>query len=319
VSNKRNRKKGPQGYRQATSRVAERSSPSKVAEPRRPGLLGGLFGAPVPASMSAMPTYRRSLGSGFLLVGANPLLLAVLFLWILATWLALAAFGYIGTPNVPLGQALSLPPLSIGADLQSVLVVFGQPTGIYALLPMLVLRAILLAVLAGLIAEGFQTGSVSVSGALRGLRAVPIVLGGVILSLLSVMALFLVASSGPGFGSLAQVLLPAATLWLLGFMPFIAVSERRSLPAAISRSVAGGRIPGGRQFLFCLSYLLLSTILQALTPGTRITANPSLATWAYVLLVAYVHVGFFAAFGYRWLVIQDAVPEPSAAASARRR
>jgi hypothetical protein len=184
---------------------------------------------------------------------------------------------------------------------------------------MLLVRAVFLAVLAGLIFEGFRTGSVSVTGVLRGLRAVPIVLGSVILSLLSVMALFLVATSGPGLGSLAQVLLPAATLWLLGFVPFVAVSERRSLPAAISRSVAGGRTPGGRQFLFCMLYLLLLTIGQAFTPGAQITANPSLATWVYVLVVGYVHMGFFAAFGYRWLVIQDTVPEPATPASARRR
>jgi hypothetical protein len=321
MSNKRKRKRGSQGYRPTATRAIERQpapAATTTAE-RRPGLFGGMFGTPVPASLSSMPTYRRSLGRGFLLVGSNPILLAVPFLWTLITWVALVAFGYTGTPNVPLGQAVSLPPLSIGADLQSALVVFGQPAGIYALLPMLFLRAILFATLAGLIAEGFRTGSVSVAGAVRGLRGVPIVLGGVILSLLSVMALFLVASSGPGFGSLAQVLLPAATVWLLGFLPFVAVSERRSLPAALSRSVAGGRTPGGRQFLFCMLYLLLLTIVQAFTPGARITAAPSLVTWAYVLVVGYVHIGFFAAFGYRWLAIAGTVPEPAAAASRRRR
>jgi hypothetical protein len=107
-------------------------------------------------------------------------------------------------------------------------------------------------------------------------------------------------------------------MWLLGFLPFVAVTERRSLPAAISRSVAGGRTPGGRHFLFCMLYLLVLTILQVLTPGSEITANPKLVTWVYVLAITFLHVGAFAAFGYRWLVIEDSVPEPAQAASRRR-
>jgi hypothetical protein len=266
-----------------------------------------------------MPTFRRSSGSGFLLVGSNPLLLVLPFLWILITWLAFLGLGYIGSPTPPLGQAVALPPLSVSGDLQSAWAVFGQQVGTYVLLPMLVLRSVLFALLAGLVVEGFQTGRVSMSGMLQGLRAVPIVVAGMILNLLAVMASLLTGSLGPGLGSLASVVLPAATLWLLGFVPFVAVTERRSLPAALSRSVAGGRTPGGRQFLFSMLYFLLLTLLQAFTPGGDITANPSLATWAYVLFVGYVHTGFFAAFGYRWLVIQDTVPEPTTAAAARRR
>jgi hypothetical protein len=318
VSNKKRRRS--HGYRPPPSRPADRPASTATTDgERRPGLLGGLLGNPIPASLSSMPTFRRSLGSGFLLVGSNPLLLVLPFLWILATWVTFLSFGYTGSPNPPLGQAVALPPLSVGGDLQSAWLVFGQQVGTYALLPMLLLRSVVFAVLAGLVVEGFQTGKTSMSGVRRGLRAVPIVVGGMILNLLAVMALFLTGGLGPGFGSLVSVLLPAATLWLLGFVPFVAVTERRSLPTALSRSVAGGRTPGGRQFLFSMLYFLLLTLLQAFTPGGDITANPSLATWAYVLFVGYVHLGFFAAFGYRWLVIEDTVPEPAAARSSRRR
>jgi hypothetical protein len=317
VSTKKKRRKGGSGYRPTSPAPEIDRSRSQPPPQRSPGLFGGMLGNPIPASMSTMPSFRRSLGRGFLLVGSNPLLLLVPFLWVLLSWLALVGFGYVGSPTV-LGQSVSLPPLSVGADLQATLVTFAQPVGIYALLPMLVLRAALLAVLAGLVVEGFETGSVSIAGVLRGLRAFPIVLGGVILSLLSVMALIVVGSLGPGFGILVQVLLPAATLWLLGFIPFVAVTERRSLPAAISRSVAGGRTPGGRQFLFSLLYLLVLTVLEVFTPGAEITANPGLATWVYVLLIGYAHIGSFAAFGYRWLVIRDSVPEPAQATSRRR-
>ncbi|MBI3648556.1 MAG: hypothetical protein HY240_07405 [Actinobacteria bacterium] len=307
MSNKKKRRQG------APRQVAERRGPPRAsAEPeQRPGLFGGLFGNPVPASLSAMPNFRRSLGRGFLLVGSVPVLLLAPFLWTLVTWLGMLALGYVGPPSLPLNQASSIPPLSVGADLQGSLVLFGQPAGIVAVLPLLVLRALVVAVLAGLIVEGFERGSVSVTGVLRGLRALPIVLGGVILNLLFVILLVYAAAFGPGLGTLVQVLLPAAALWLLGFLPFVAVTERRSLPAALSRSAAGGRTPGGRQFLFSMMYLLLLTVLQAFTPPAGVTANPPLRTWIFALVVNFLHVGFFASFGFRWLVIRGSVPEPA--------
>ena len=317
MSGKRKRKRPRQGYRSTPAPAPARSAERE----RRPGLLGGLFTPPIPASMSTMPSFRRSLGRGFLLVGSNPILIAIPFAWVFVTWVAFLLFGYVGAPNTPLGLAVSLPPLSVSSALQSSLIAFGQPVGIYALLPMLLLQALLLAVLAGLIVDGFETGTVTVDGLRRGIRAFPITLGAIILNLVVVMVLFPLGGGilGPGLGSLVSVLLPAAALWLLGFVPFVAATERRPLPAAIARSVAGGRTPGGRQFLFSLLYLLLLTSLQILTPGAAITANPSLLTWAFLLAVTVVHLGFTAALGYRWLVIEDAVPEPAAAASRRRR
>jgi hypothetical protein len=319
VTNKKRRRKP--GYRPpartATATSAPRRSAKPDPEPRR-GLLGGLFGSVTPSSLSVMPSYRTSLGRAFLLVGSTPALLLVPFAWTLVTWLALQFLGFIGVPTL-LAQSVALAPLSVQSDFQTSLVTFGQPAGLYFMLPMLLLRGVVIAVLAGLIVEGFERGTVSMDGARRGLRAFPLVLSAVVLSLLSVIVLVYASLLGPGLGTLMQVAVPAIALWVLGFVPFVAVDERPSLAVTLTRSYYGARTPGGRQFLFSMLYLLLLTILQAFTPGAETTANPSLAAWAFILFVDYVHVAFFAAYGYRWLVIAPAVTVPVPASRRRGR
>jgi hypothetical protein len=266
--------------------------------------------------MSIMPRYRESLRRGFLLAGSTPALVLLPFAWTLVTWLVLQVSGYIGIPLL-LAQSVAIAPMSVNSDFQAALVTFGQPAGLYAMLPFLLMRAVVISVLAGLIVEGFERGAVSLDGVRRGIRAFPVVLSGVVLSLVAVILPMNASVLGPAVGLLVQVLVPAAALWILGFVPFVAVDERRPLPVALTRSYYGARTPGGRQFLFCMLYLLLLTILQAFTPGAETTANPSLATWAFILAIDYVHVAFFAAYGYRWLVIAPAVSAPAAGRRAR--
>jgi hypothetical protein len=314
VTTKKKRRKS--GYR-SPSRAPATATKAKAAEPRR-GLLSGLFGNATPASMSIMPRYRESLGRGFFLAGSMPALVLLPFAWTLVTWLVLQASGYIGVPLL-LAQSVAIAPMSVNSDFQAALVTFGQPAGLYAMLPFLLVRALLISVLAGLIVEGFERGTVSLDGVRRGIRAFPVVLSGVVLCLLSVIVLVYASVLGPALGLLLQVLVPAAALWVLGFVPFVAVDEGGTLPVTLMRSYYGARTPGGRQFLFGMLYLLLLTILQAFTPGAETTANPSLAAWAFFLAIDYVHVAFFAAFGYRWLVIAPAVSAPIPASGRRAR
>jgi hypothetical protein len=285
-----------------------RKPATKQPEPRQ-GLLSGLFGSATPSSLSVMPKFRTSIGRGVLLVGSTPALVLVPFVWTLATWLALQAFGFIGSPLL-LAQSVGVGPLGVQSDYTASIIAFGQPASFYVMLPMLLLRGLLTAVLAGLIVEGIERGSVSMDGVRRGLRAYPLVLSSTVLTLLAIVTLLNASLLGPGLGTLLQVILPAVALWVLGFVPFVAVDERPPLAQTLMRSYYGARTPGGRQFLFSLLYLLLLTILAAFTPGTEIGANPSFGTWAFILAVDYVHVAFFAAYGYRWLVIAPAVTAP---------
>ncbi len=295
------------GYRQPPR---PNSKPDRALD-RRPepqrGFLGGLLGNATPASLSAMPSYRVSLGRGFLLAGSTPVLVMLPLAWVLIVWIALLLLGYVGSPGV-LIQALAIPPISVGFDLQTSVGVFGQPTGLYLAVPFLVVRAVLVAVLAGFTVEAFErAGRVSLDGVRRGLRAAPVVLASVVLGVMTVFLTQLAGFFGVGLAALFSVVIPTVGLWILSFVPFIAVRGRPSLPVVLTRAYVGARTPGGRQFVFCLLYLLLLTVLQFVVPATRVTANPGLGTWIGVLLITYFHMGFFAALAFRWLSIERSV------------
>ena len=38
--------------------------------------------------------------------------------------------------------------------------------------------------------------------------------------------------------------------------------------------------------------------------------EPSIQVWLYGLFVTFLHVGYLAAFVYRWLLLKDQIPEP---------
>lgn len=311
------KKRRRSGYRQPTSQTSGPASEKKAtaraakdSSDRPKGLLSGFLGSPVPASMSTMPYFRTSLARGFLLVGSTPILVILPFLWVFVTWLALVALGFIGSPAV-LAGALALPPLSVSADFQNSVILFGQAKVLYVMLPMLLLRSVFTSVLVGLIVEGFERGAVSLEGVRRGIGAALLMFGLLMLGLFALLASQFGALLGPGLGTLLAVLLPTAALWILGFAPFGAVTERRNLLVTVQRSYYGARTPGGRQFLFSLTYLLLFSVLQFFVPGGgNVTANPGIETWVFLLVLTYFHVGALASFGYRWLAIAPTVSEP---------
>jgi hypothetical protein len=70
-------------------------------------------------------------------------------------------------------------------------------------------------------------------------------------------------------------------------------------------------LPGGRHLILSSLYFFLALpVVVGFSPGgSDITANPSLLTWVFVLAVNVLHVGFMAAFAYRWIVAEPAVPE----------
>jgi hypothetical protein len=98
---------------------------------------------------------------------------------------------------------------------------------------------------------------------------------------------------------------------------------------SIRRSARAAMLPGGRHLILCSLYffLALPVALGFAPGGGDVTANPDLATWVFVLVVNVVHVGFMAAFAYRWVVAEPQVPDepvrrrrpPARAAGGRSR
>lgn len=273
------------------------------------GVLGRLLGPVVPPGMSAMPAIRTSLAQGFAAVVSSPALVIGSFVVVLAVWLILLALGYVGAP-FPLTQAFALPPLSTAFDTQYAVAIAGQRTGLIAGLGLLVVRAIVVSLVASAILERFEGRRLEGATAVRALRAAPAVLAAAVLSFVVLFMAQVGAVLGAGFALLLQVALPALAVYLLGFVPFVAMRRRGSLPETIRLSIAAARTPGGRHLSFCMLYVLIAFFLPWFLPEAAvITANPSAATWIGILVMTLVHLAFAGALAYRWLAVEAGVVE----------
>ena len=312
MSGGRSRKPSTSGYRSGSKAARPGGTGS---EPSGGGLVGRLLGPPMLPGMSEMPTFRSTTAQGFSLVTSAPALVVGASLFVLALWLVLLAVGYVGSP-LPLTQALALPPLSTAFDTQNAVSVAGQRVGLIAGLGLLVVRALVIALVAAAVVEGFERGGrVGASAIPRALRAFPRVLAATVLAFVALFLAQVGAVLGAGIATLIQVVLPAFALYLLGFVPFAAVRRRASLPETIRQSIAAARTPGGRHLSFCLLYVLISFLLPLILPrGSFITANPSVVTWVGLLAIALIHLGLTAALAYRWLAVETSVAPPADAA-----
>jgi hypothetical protein len=260
---------------------------------------------------SAMPKLRTSVARGFVTVAASPVLVVGSFLVLIVLWLVVIAFGYQG-PFATMSSALALPPLGTSFDATLATGIFGLQGGIVGITAFVVLRGVLIALLTAGVVEALDTGRVSAASAVNGLRALPVslatsVLGVAFLTLSSFFAPLL----GPGFGILIQVGGLVLGVYLFVFAPVIAVAERRTLPDSLTRSIRAARMPGVGNLGMAALYVIpaIAVIVAPGKPGNLIGVNPSIAAWAFVLVVSVLHVVMLAAFAFRYLAVADEVPE----------
>lgn len=315
MSNKRDRKR--RTSQQGVPELAEieldddGDELDEVAAPRerRPGLFGGAMFAGGP---SPMPPLGRSLGRGMLTVASQPVLVVVTLVLVAATWFALLAIGFQGSPG-RLVDVLALPPVSTYFDLGTGNSLFGVgPSFLIFVAVALVLRTLVFSALSGMILEALEDGRVSTYGVLRGIRAIPTVLAVQVLSFSVIVAGNLIFPIlGPGIGFLGFVAALVAGLFFLGFAPTAAIREGRPVIEELRRSSRAAMLPNAKHLVLCSLYFFLALpVVVGFAPGgTSITANPTLLTWAFAFVVNVVHLGFMAAFAYRWVVAEEAVPE----------
>ncbi|HET7870106.1 MAG TPA: hypothetical protein VFM85_07300, partial [Actinomycetota bacterium] len=133
-----------------TSPASARATVGRAQEspPPRPGLFGGLFGrrSTGPSSLGRLTT---ALGRGFLVVGGSWPVLLVSFVALFGEWAVLIAMGTRTTPRF-LVTSMALPPVGSAIDYQSAQAL-GGTAGIVVGFALLVVRAFVVAVLAGLI------------------------------------------------------------------------------------------------------------------------------------------------------------------------
>jgi hypothetical protein len=310
---------GRAGSRQGASTTARAPSPFGSLFGRRDG--GG-------RRPSLQPPVAVSFARGVSVVGRSPLLLAITFLAVFGLWLGFSGYGVV-TSAAPQAMVLliSLPPIHTLIDIQ--FLARGRtvsPAQLIAFSAGLVLiRAVLMSLWVSLTLESFRTaaGPPNVRSALRRAVRSLVPMTGIELGFLTLatVAIFLVT----GFlGSLGVIGAMVAGLYFFSYASVIAVAEGVGTIRATQMSMKAARVPGPQHMLLITTYLALTLFVAVITPGSRVAAaTPSVAVWAFALLVGFLHVAVLAAFTYRWLLIREhalaAASEPRAGQRARAR
>lgn len=290
------------------ARAGERDASEEPDRQSRLPFGSALFGG----GPSILPGIGRSLGRGLLTVGTSPVLLAVAIVVPLLAWLVLLALGFEGSPG-RLVDVLALPPISTYFDLGTGASLVGVGPAFLAFTAgSIVIRGVAVAIVTGMIVDALEHGSVGAYGFLRGVRAIPTVLVVHVLSFSLIIAGNVVFPVlGPGIGFLAFVVALVGGLFFLGFAPTAAVRQGRGALESVRRSGRAAMLPGTRQLAFCALYFFVALpVVVGFAPGgSRITANPTLAGWIFILAVNVLHLAFMAALSYRWIVAEPSVPE----------
>jgi len=293
-----------------------RARDDRSAAPRR-----GLFSAGAPP-MDSMPRVRTAFTHGLLGAWSSPVLVGSLLAWLLGAWLVAVAAGYPG-PVALLANVSAPVPLSTFTDLTLATGVLGVRQGILFAFVTGSVHSLWFSLLTGMAIEAIESGTVSRWGAIRGLRAFPVVFA---LHVLGVAVLFMaeIASvlGGSGIALLIQIAALVVTTWAFVFAPVIAVAERRRLTDCLGRSVRAARMPGSGNLSFAAIYAvpMYAALIAFGGPSNQLDVSPSASAWLFVVLMNLLHAALVGAFAMRYLAIADEVPEaPVRAAPSRDR
>jgi fumarate reductase subunit C len=295
-----------------------RSGRGVPTPPPRRGLLSGMSAAP----MDSMPRIRTAFTRGLAGTWSSPLIVGSLLAWLLAEWLVVVALGYPG-PFALFAHVSAPVPLSTFTDLSLSTGILGVRQGLLFVFGAAAVHALWFSVLAGLAIETIESGSATRWGAIRGLRAFPVVLALHVIGVAVVFAAQIVAAlGGGGLALIVQMAALVVTTWVFAFAPVIAVIEHRRLMDCLGRSIRAARMPGSGNLTFAAIYAvpIFATFLTPGLPGVLLDVNPPYAAWTYVVLKNLRHAAIVGAFAFRYLAIAEEVPDaPVGAAPSRDR
>lgn len=313
------------GYR-APARAPRPGSKTTDDRWQKPGVLGSILGPRLPAD-TAMPRPRTSFARGFVTAGSSPLVIGLGFGLVFVFWLGLVAIGFQG-PAAVLTNALAVPPIGTGLDLQIASTIVGTQAGglgVAAIIPFIVVRSVAFAALAGLVVEALESGRTTWVGIVRGLRRTHVVLATNILYLaILTLSQLLSPLLGPGFAILLFIAAPIAGIYLLVFPPFVAIREGLSMPDSLRRGWRAARLPGRGNLAMATFYVIPATAILVVSVSGRwsfalLGVNPTWAAWLFILFVNFLHMAALAAFAFRWMSIEAEAPSADAAVRPERR
>jgi hypothetical protein len=263
------------------------------------------------------PSIVESLRTGLIAVTTAPLLLAIPFLFVFLLWTALVLLG-LQVPPSGLVDAMGIPPISTVFDFGVSQAIFGYaPSSLFLAFVIAVARAIVLAIVSGLMIDVLEASRPTMYGLLRGIRAIPTVVAvNFLIITATVFGTQLFVLLGPGLSLLGSLAVLIGGLYFLVFAPASAVREARGVQEAIRRSGRAARLrfPGGSHLIMVMVYFLVGLPLLLFAAGrmpggSDATANPSIAVWALVLVATFVHMVFLAGFFARFMGIEPDIPD----------
>jgi hypothetical protein len=285
----------------------------------RPGLLTSMFSARA-AGTSNMPRVRSSLLRGIAVTAGTPVLLVGTVVLVLVAWIAALSFGYQG-PVPRLASMLAMPPVGTLFDLQFTAAVFGVangPAALLGMLPFAIARSVVTGVIFGLAVEVLDTGRPSLSGARRGFLVSPMVLIVTVIQLGFFIVAGYIGPLIPGLGLFVVLGTVTAAVYLLAYAPIAQLREGRGVLESLSLASRAARIPGTSSLAMALFFTVPAIAIEQ-TPLGGFGVNPSPLAWAFVLVVNLLHVSVMVTFAYRWMCIEDEVPDSAARARSGRR
>jgi hypothetical protein len=262
-------------------------------------------------AMDSMPRIRTSFTRGLAATWSSPMIVGSLLGWLVVEWILVVAFGYPG-PFAVLAHISAPTPLSTYTDLTLSTGLLGLQRGLLFVFGIAAVHALWFSLLTGMVIDAVESGSATRWGAIRGLRAFPVVFALHVIGVAVVFVAQIVAAIGGS--SLALVIQMAALVvatWVFAFAPIISVTEHRRLFDCLGRSVRAARLPGSGNLTFAAIYAVpvYATFLAPGVPGILLGVNPPTGAWAFVTLMNLLHIAIVGAWAFRYLAIADEVPD----------
>jgi hypothetical protein len=309
VSSKRRRKRP--SSRRPTARASSSPAGSPTPEPGSATTTRAPAGGTTP---SPFPGLGVTLARGLRVVGSSPAILATAFLGLLATWATFVVLGAEASPRF-LAVAMAISPANLFTDVPVAFSAREPELVLASVAGLAILRAATFSLLISLIDQGLE-GTPDLRTAVRRLpragltlMAVYLVEVGVVVVLLQLVA---------GFLGQLSLLVVAAAIYFLAFVPVVAVLEGDGVQAAFRRGARASRLPGTRHLTLVLLYFLFLFYAASISPfGPLAPATPTVLTWAFGLAMTFLHTGVLGGLVYRWLAVRDQVPVAQTAARAR--
>jgi hypothetical protein len=243
-----------------------------------------------------------------------------LLAWVIVEWLIVVALGYPG-PFALFAHVSAPTPLSTFTDLSISTGILGVRQGLLFVFATAAVHAVWFSVLTGLVIETIESGGATRWGAIRGLRAFPVVFALHVIGVAVVFAAQIVAAlGGTGLALIIQMAAIVVSTWVFAFAPVIAVTEHRRLMDCIGRSIRAARMPGSGNLSFAAIYVVpvYATFLARGVPGVALDVNPPYSAWIYVVLMNLLHAAIVGALALRYLAIAGEVPDAPVRAARSR-